>query len=193
MLHDWFKQQIHKSLTLQMVLFSGNQGSESLGDLPKTTLGKQDSNPAFLGFRAHAHPLHNSSLSSCQCYADIVDESGIRFIKDDFINLVPLFRSRPTVYWTLLSGYKGKRVVFCGDQVASWRKGDWRWVMEVGFELAEVEWGGKPLAAVPWGSQSSATKMRQILAFSRKFVAAVRREEVKKVDRHQIMNGLERV
>lgn len=66
MLHDWFKQQIHKFLTLQMVLFSGNQGSESLGDLPKTTLGKQDPSPAFLGFRAHAHSLHNSAVSSCQ-------------------------------------------------------------------------------------------------------------------------------
>lgn len=66
MLHDWFKQQTRKFLTLQMVLFSGNQCSESLGDLPKTTPGKQDSSPAFLGFRAHAHPLHNSAVSSCQ-------------------------------------------------------------------------------------------------------------------------------
>lgn len=65
--------------------------------------------------------------------------------------------------------------------------------MEVGFELAEVEGGGKPLAAAPWGSQRSATKMSQILAFSRKFVAAVRGEEVREVDRHPIMNGLERV
>lgn len=66
-------------------------------------------------------------------------------------------------------------------------------VMEVGSELAEVEAGGKPLAAAPWGNQKSATKMRQILKFSRVFVAAVRGEEVREVDRPQIMKSLERV
>lgn len=65
-LRDRFKQQIQKSLTLQMVLLSENQGSEGLRTCPKTTLGKQDSNPAFLGFRAQALPLLNSAVSSCQ-------------------------------------------------------------------------------------------------------------------------------
>ena len=40
-LHDLFQQQIHKPLTLQMVLFSGNQGSGSLSDFPKGTLEKK--------------------------------------------------------------------------------------------------------------------------------------------------------
>lgn len=69
--------------------------------------------------------------------------------------------------------------------------------MEVGSELAEVgselEGGGKPLAAAPWGSQKSATKMRRILAFSRVSVAAVRGDEVREVHSHQIVKGLERV
>jgi hypothetical protein len=39
-LHDLFKEQIHKPLTSQMVLLSQNLGPENLGGLPKDTLGK---------------------------------------------------------------------------------------------------------------------------------------------------------
>lgn len=39
------------------------------------------------------------------------------------------------------------------NRVASWRKWDLRWVMEVGFELTELEGGGRLLAAARCGSQ----------------------------------------
>lgn len=56
-------------------------------------------------------------LALAKVYADIVDES--RFLRDHFINLVPLpgtrwIGSRPTVYRTLLPGYKGKSSCFLG-------------------------------------------------------------------------------
>lgn len=56
-LHDLF-EQIHKLLTLHMVLFLGNQGSGNLSDFPKDILGKQ-------GFKSSFLWLQNSCVSPC--------------------------------------------------------------------------------------------------------------------------------
>ena len=65
-LHDLFEQLIDKPLTLQTMLFSGNQGSGSLSDFSQRHSGeKKDSYPAFSGVGAHAYPLNNSAIG---CY-----------------------------------------------------------------------------------------------------------------------------
>ena len=64
---------------------------------------------------------------------------------------------------------QGKEELLFGViRMPSWRKWDLRWVLEVEFELAKAEGRDKHAAAAHCGSQRFATKMGQIMAFSRK-------------------------
>lgn len=85
MIHDLFKQQIQNPLTLQMVLFPGNQGSESWSDFPKDTLGTQVQVRPSLASGPVVIPYITLPLAVTKVYADAVDESGIRFIRCHFI------------------------------------------------------------------------------------------------------------
>lgn len=51
-MHDLFKQQKRKPLTLYMVLFPGYQGSESLSNLLKDTVGKQGFKSSLVWFQS---------------------------------------------------------------------------------------------------------------------------------------------